>query len=168
MRVTSPPKEQHTADLPDPKLPDISLENRTESIVLADAEVLNKDYADALAFAEEPVTIMIEPPDQDNPPRVFDLWVQGRGAEVVDPLTGEWMTLGVLPIGVKVTTKRKYVEVLARSSVEVVRTQETNSRPAPGEDGWAIQRNRKRKAVFSVLDDTAKGREWLRQIVAER
>lgn len=191
-----PAKELHTADLPDPQLPEIDTATRGAPIKAIDkpfrAPTLNPDqagfkivgaatpelvqslaltpeYLSDLAFMEEPIQILIEPSDEENAPLVVDCWVNGKGAEVLDTLTGKFMEINCLPIGSPITTKRKYVEVLARSREERVSTQETNPRPGSGEDGWKLRRNMRRKAVFSVLSDpNPAGRAWLTRLMAER
>ena len=55
---------------------------------MADATTLEKDYADQLKMAEDPVTIIIHPSQEKNPPQVVDCWVNGRGAEVF--VNGKW------------------------------------------------------------------------------
>ena len=46
--------------------------------------------------------------------------VQGKGAEIFE--NGKWLEIGWLPIGREIITKRKYVEVLARSKSDAVKT----------------------------------------------
>lgn len=162
-------KETHSEEFKDPVLPDMDGSVRGEAIVLTEQQRLDKDYLAALAFAEEPVTIIIEAPDEENPPRVVDCWCNGKGAEVMDATTGKWAELGCLPIGGEIITKRKYVEILARSRAELIRTEEVDARPKPGEDGWKLRRSLRRKASFSVIaDPNPKGREWLHRLLSER
>lgn len=161
-------REVHTGDLAIAEAPDADINARSETIIPVD-KPLEADYAKDLAFMEEPIMIRIEPSDEENAPIVVDCWVNGKGAEVLDTLTGKFMEINCLPIGSPITTKRKYVEVLARSREERVSTQETNPRPGSGEDGWKLRRNMRRKAVFSVLSDpNPAGRAWLTRLMAER
>ena len=161
-------KEIYTGDLPMAEAPAATMEERAEVIIPVD-KPLDKGYASALAFMEEPITIRIEPSDEENAPIVVDCWVNGKGAEVMDTLSGKFMEINCLPIGQPIITKRKYVEVIARARSDRVVGKEENNRPEPGRDGWAIQRRAQRKNSFSVIHDpNPKGAEWLTRIYAER
>jgi hypothetical protein len=159
----------NTADLPLGQNPDIVMDDkweRGESIVAVDTPLVD-EYTQALAMAEEPVTIMIEPSQEENAPIVVDCWVNGKGAEVWDPLSNKWMELGCLPIGGAITTKRKYVEVLARAKIEGIRTAHDDMNVADPQN--RVVRNLSRKAVFSVIHDAnPKSREWLTRLIADR
>jgi len=100
-------------DLSDRK-PDIVIGER---ITMAN---INDDYADELAFNEEPVTIRIEPSSDKNAAAHVPLWINGRGGEVL--LQGQWVPCGYLPVNTVLTTKRKYVEVLMRAKIDTVNT----------------------------------------------
>lgn len=169
--VHAPAKEQLSADTPQTQPPDISLAfdkplQRGESIEAIDKPLQN-DYLQALQMAEEPITIMIEPSQEENAPIVIDCWVNGKGAEVLDPRTNRWLELNCLPIGGAVTTKRKYVEVLARAKIDGIRTKTGDMTQELPEN--KIVRNTSRKAVFSVLHDAnPRGREWLTRLLSER
>jgi hypothetical protein len=169
--VHAPAKELHSADIPQMQPPEISLAfnkplERGEAIELID-KPLESDYAQALLMAEEPITIQIEPGQEENAPTVVDCWVNGKGAEVLDPRTGKWLELNCLPIGGPITTKRKYVEVLARSKFDTIRTKTGDMTQDQPEN--RIVRNTGRKAVFSVLEDrNPKGRDWLIRLMSER
>lgn len=168
--VHAPARELHTADLRVTEAPPVDIEHRSEVILPADAKSLDKDYLDALNFMEDEMTIRIEPSDEENAPIVVDCWVNGKGAEVKDPRTGKWMELNCLPMGGVIITKRKYVEVLARSRSDRVVGKEESNRPEAGRDGWKIDRRTVRKTLFSVIHDPAggKGVEWLTRLHAER
>jgi hypothetical protein len=56
-----------------------------------------------------------------------DCWVNGKGAEVWDERTRKWMEFNFLPVGLPIITKRKYVEVLARSKSMKVNTPTTGT-----------------------------------------
>lgn len=168
--VKMPAPEVHTADLPigqppEIKMPEHGLPERGE-VILVD-KPLEREHADALAFAEEPITIRIEPSAEENAPLVVDCWVNGKGAEVF--VNGKWLEFNCLPVGMPVTTKRKYVEVLARSKVDRIRTIEENRQPGDNEDGFKMRRSSSSKSVFSVLNDkNPKGAEWLTRLMQER
>lgn len=136
-------------------------EDLADEIVTA-PEVLQADYTDALRFNEEPVTIRIERTGEKNPARVVDLWCNGKGAEAI--VNGRWVELGALPIGVPVTTKRKYVEILARSKVDAIETRVEN-RDSERPDNL-IDRSTSSRAPFSVIEDrNPKGAAWLTNLV---
>ena len=164
-------KALHSEDIPQQQPPEISLAfnkplERGESIEPID-KPLDDDYTVALLMAEDPITIQIEPGMEENAPRVVDCWVNGKGAEVLDPITNKWLEINCLPIGGPITTKRKYVEVLARSKLDNVQTKTGDMRQEHPEN--RIVRNTSRKAVFSVLHDpNPKGREWLIRLMSER
>jgi hypothetical protein len=169
--VSKPGKELLSADIPQTQPPDISLAfNKPiehETSIEAIDKPLESDYAQALLMAEDPITIQIEPGQDENAPRVVDCWVNGKGAEVLDPRTGKWMELNCLPIGGPITTKRKYVEVLARAKFDNIQTKTGDMTQELPEN--RIVRNTGRKAVFSVLEDrNPKGRDWLVRLMSER
>lgn len=119
-------------------------------------------YLDTLAFMEEPVTIRLEPSADKNAPKHIECWVNGVGAEVMKD--GKWVKLGFFPVGVVLTTKRKYIEVLARSKVEQFNT--------PDEDGVSnprnvLERQNYSRAPFTVIrDDNPKGIDWLTKLLS--
>lgn len=135
---------------------------RGETILPVDSPE-GMEYADSLAFMEEPVTIRIEPTADKNASKVIECWVNGVGAEVLDGQ--RWVRLGFLPVGVPVTTRRKYVEVLARAKTE---TFTNNVHEMPGQDPVnQIQRFNSSRAPFSVIHDAnPKGGEWLSKLLA--
>lgn len=160
-----------TADIPQMQPSDIVLPAsgaipRGEQIEVLD-KPLENDYAAALAFNEEPVTIMIEPGQEENAPRVIDVWVNGKGAEVLDPNTGRWNEINCLPVGGVITTRRKYVEVLARAKLDKVTTKHEGATVENPEN--RVVRTTSRRAVFQILQDpNPRGREWLTRLMTER
>lgn len=144
-------------------LPDEGPIDRTQVITSLE-DRLTDSYAEALKFAEEPVEILIYPSQQKNAPPVVDCWVNGKGAEVF--VGGRWHEFNCLPVNKAVVTKRKYVEVLARSKVDTINTDvedATVENPAN-----RINRVTSSSAVFTVIGDTnPKGREWLRNLMAQ-
>lgn len=119
------------------------------------------EYMKELAFMEEPVSILIQPHNQDNAPTTVQCWVNGKGAEHFR--NGKWMICGWLPIGVEVTTKRKYVEVIARSRRDHISTDTNNTEGMP--DGGRIRKRSTSEIVFSITHDAnPRGREWATKI----
>lgn len=144
---------------------DDRLENNDESqVVVASVSSLKKEHLADLAFMEEPVTISINKGTEKFPAKVVPCWVNGKGAEQLH--NGKWMVCGWLPVNTPVTTRRKYVEVLARSKVDSyeVKTVKHDDH----EDNIAIP-NASSRYPFSVLHDPAgaKGYEWLSRILRE-
>jgi hypothetical protein len=123
-------------------------------------ETLQKEYAEALAFADEPVEILIQPSSEKFGAKTVECWVNGKGIEVFDTRTGKWFPVGSVPRGVPVITKRKYVEVLLRSKTTDVRT---NVVEHPGEDpdNHMVRSSHSNYPVQIIRDDNKKfGREW--------
>lgn len=165
--VNQPVRELSTADMAVGQMPPIvfpehGLPDR-ERIVEPLDRMPADDYLSALKFAEEPITIRIERSSEKFAPHSVDCWVNGIGAEVL--MRGKWLQLGYLPVGHAVTTKRKYVEVLARSKTDTVQTEvkkfedgEENLNPI----------HTSQKTPFSVLrDENPRGGEWLTRLLAE-
>lgn len=169
--VRRPRREIHTADLPigQAEAIDMSAEGPIErgEIVTPIDGPLDMDQVEQLAFAEEAVTILINPSSEKNPARTVDCWVQGKGAEVLR--NGKWSEFGWLPVGIPVTTKRKYVEVLARAKLDNVTTDVGKANVDDPHN--LIVRNTYLRAQFSVIHDSNKrglGHEWLMRLMAER
>lgn len=167
--VNQPVRELHTGDMPVGQNPAIVLKDdepieREQTIQTLD-RLPADDYLAALKFGEEPVTIRIERSSEKFAPHSVDCWVNGVGAEVL--IRGKWLQLGYLPIGHMVTTKRKYVEILARSKTDSVRTEVRNEESESPDN--VIDRHTSQKTPFSVIrDENPKGAEWLTSLLAER
>lgn len=124
----------------------------------------NAGYLQELSFMEEPVTIRIEPPQEENAPLTVECWVNGRGAEILR--NGRWQEMGFLPVGVVITTKRKYLEVLARARTMKVNTPEHSVHDANPDNN--LRRRNVRLNSFSVITDAnPRGAAWLTQIFSE-
>lgn len=159
-------KEVHTGDLEVGQRTSVNLDlpRESESIIGID-ENLDQDDLAALAFMEEPITIVIQKSSEKFAPNVVDCWVNGRGAEIFDEGLGKWMVCGWLPVGKPVTTRRKYVEVLARAKPETI---ETEVRKYEDREDNIAHRNVSTKYPFSVLQDkNPKGYAWLTKVIGE-
>lgn len=163
-------KELHTDDMEIAQKPDIDLGFESQIIHGEELPTLDdmKSHAkqahlDALAFMEEPVTIRIEENSKsDFPETHVPVAVNGVEAEVFQ--NGRWVRIGWLPINVPLTTKRKYVEVLARSKPDNVRTQHddaTVERPR----NTVTRRTSSAYPLSIIKDDNPKGHEWLSRIM---
>ena len=159
--VRRPGRELHTGDMAIAQKDVVESREDLDSEIVVAPEQLHKEYVEALAFAEEPVTIRIERGSEKFAPPMVDLWVQGRGAEVL--INGRWVVLGYLPVGFPITTKRKYVEVLAASKHDAIQTKVLKEEHS---ERNLIERFTSAKAPFSVLEDkNPKGAEWLTNLV---
>lgn len=151
---------------PDPiSMPGIDQDfDHPSEVVPATAEELQRDYADKLSFNEEPVTIIVHGSNEKNAQIVHDVWVNGKGAEVF--VGGRWVEFHCIPVGIEVTTKRKYVEVLARKKTMSVRTEVIKHQDS--EENKVLREN-VHGCPFSVVEDrNPRGRQWLQDIMRER
>lgn len=141
-------------------------ERPAADVVIA-PEVLLKEYADALAFAEEPVEIMVQPSTEKFGARFVECWVNGKGIEMYDKRTGQWYPNGSIPRGEPVITKRKYVEILLRSKTTDIRT---NVIEHPGEDPTnnMLRTTHANYPIQIIRDDNPKGREWFYRMAGLR
>lgn len=155
-------KELHSDSVTIEQKPSIPDHTQYEGdIVLVDKPV-NKDWTDALAFNEEPVTIRIEPSAEKHAASAHPVWVNGKGAEVFQ--NGRWDEIGYLPVGLVLITKRKYVAVLASAKFDNISTEvveQVNENP-----NNTIKRLTSRTVSFSVLEDkNPKGAAWLTEMI---
>lgn len=160
-------KEIHTGDLKVGQQPKIILDDNPidhEQIIVPVDGPMGMNQVEMLAFAEEPITIRITPSNEKNAPVVVDCWVNGKGAEVF--VNGKWFEFGCIPVARAVITKRKYVEVLARSKVDNVSTRTGSTNDEKPEN--SIDRSTSSKTTFSVLHDkNPAGAEWLTRLLME-
>jgi hypothetical protein len=135
----------------DQKDPIVSEEERDPEIVKAElAEIGKKEYLERLAMAEEPVTIIIEPSTEENAPHSYYCAVNGKGAECLGP-DGKWRPIDWVPVGVQLTMKRKYVEILVRAKKDKVTTvHEGTNVEFPRNE---IQRRTSAVANVQILED---------------
>lgn len=159
--VRRPARELHTADIGHERKPSIeTFEDLINEVIVAPI-MPERDYATALQFNEDPVTIRIERGSEKFAPPVIDCWVNGKGAEVL--INGRWRELRFLPVGIVVTTKRKYVEVLAASKIDSIQTNVIRENDS---ERNLVERFPSSRAPFSVLEDkNPKGVEWLTNLV---
>ena len=136
-----------------------------ESVIVPAEDALLSDSLERLAFAEEPVTILIHRSGEKFAPRSTDfIGINGKGAEML--FKNGWVPIGYLPRGQSVTTKRKYVEVLARAKQDHVTTQVIER---DNEDPQNfIERSTTSLASFYMIEDkNPKGVEWLSQLLRQ-
>jgi hypothetical protein len=135
---------------------------RTSTIVHPETPLVKKDF-EKLAFAEEPVTILIHRSGEKFSPNCTDLIsVNGRHAEVL--FSNGWVPVGYLPRGKSITVKRKVVEVLARSKQDHVKTvviERDNEDPRN-----YVERATINTMPFQMIEDkNPLGVEWLSQLL---
>lgn len=138
---------------------------REPSIVQPEVPLLKTDM-DKLAFAEEPVTILIHRSGEKFAPRSTDyIAVNGKAAEML--FKNGWVAIGYLPRGQSVTTKRKYVEVLARAKQDFVTTTVIE---LPQQDPQNVTEfSTVSTCAFSMLHDANPlGAEWLTQLLRQQ
>lgn len=166
--VNTRKREIHTSDMPMAQKDDLDI-SLGQQIVHGEGlpNVSGDNDAKLMAdlnFMEEPVTILInENSGSDFPETHVPVQVNGRGAEVW--MNGGWVAIGWMPIGVEVTTKRKYVEVLARSKSDSIQTKHedaTVERP----QNKVVRRPRQNYPMSIIEDNNPRGREWMTRIMA--
>lgn len=158
-------REFHTSDVPVPQRKSVEEGERgADSLVDIAGDLTHEaSYMEALAFNEEPVTVQIHTVTGGSkyPETHVPVQVNGRGAEVL--YEGKWLAMGWLPIGIELTIKRKYVEVLARSRPEDIETKHDESnveKPRNWQD-----RKQTQKYPMTIIKDTQKGHEWLSRLL---
>lgn len=151
-------REISTADMEVGQKPNIVLPNEgpivrePESIIAAEGPVVD-DYADELAFMEQPVTIRLHRSSEKFAPTLIDFYVNGQC---------EW-----IPVEVNYKTKRKFVEVIARCKPDDVSTVTGSlDEESPRNE---IQRYTRAKYPFTVIEDPSgsRGFDWLAKIMRE-
>lgn len=159
--------ETHTSDYKLEQRPDILLpeSGAIDRVDVISAEATDREQLANLAFAEEPVEIMIDPPNEQFQPVAVDCWVNGRTPEVL--VNGKWYSKPALPIGVPVTTKRKYVEVLIRARPDNVRTLHESTDVERPEN--RVSRTTRSSYALSILrDDSPRSAAWRQSLFAHQ
>lgn len=122
----------------------------------------SKQYLDQLKFMEEPVTIRLEPSTDKNAATMHPVWNNGKGAEIL--IDGVWREVTYLPVATELTTKRKYVAILAGSKIDTVDTvieDRDSDRPRN-----ITRRVTTALVTFSIIEDrNPLGRAWLTELV---
>lgn len=146
-------QEVNNTELPKRTLDPVADLDDREDILIADASSLASDYAAALAFNEEPVTILLHRGREKNAPTHEHVSVNGQTI---------W-----IPVDQPTRIARKFVEVLARAQPMNV---STDSGEAAGDQITFNNVNRSLSSLcsFSVLEDkNPRGREWLTRVMRE-
>lgn len=167
--VNKPATEVSTADMEVGQRPPVDLTKPRSSESIAPLELdavtgdLDHQRLEALAFMEEPMTIVLQKGAEKFAPNMVDCWVDGRGVEQF--INGKWVSLGWLPVNVPVTTRRKYVEVLARAKQDAVKTEVVKHKEE--EDNLAHRFTSGKYPLSVVRDDNPRGYAWLTRVLME-
>jgi hypothetical protein len=147
-------------DQPSPLAGD--LDEREPEIVLVDRDLLDKEYADELAFMAEWVTIRLEPSGQENAPDTFPVSTNGKGAEIL--INGRPVIWTWLPVGEEVTVRRHTVEIIARSKTMRVQTEHMGE--LVQQRANKLDRRVSQTQPFSIIHDPSpRGRAWLAEMI---
>lgn len=156
-----PRQELHSDTMPVEQMPPIADTSAYDGDIILTEDVLKKEYADELAFNEEPVVIRIEPSSEKNAAGAFPVWVNGQPAQVFQQ--GQWREIGWLPVGQVLTVKRKVLEVIIRAKIDTIQTKildEDGERP-----NNVIQRFTSPVHSFSILEDrNPRGPAWVQEL----
>jgi hypothetical protein len=142
--------------------PIADLADRGGDVIEVDQSVASADYMAELAFMDEPVTIRLQPSSDPNAIARFVVWVNGKGAEILQ--NGRWNEIAWLPVGEVIIIKRKYLEVIARTKIDTVRTPSMEALT----DHPDNRPTRFTSAVhsFTVIEDKSKrGAAWLTELL---
>jgi len=158
-------REINTADLKtEQKAPIIldthDVKGRSGDIIIAD-KPLDKDYAEALAFMEEPVTVLIQPSAEKNAPTMYPIWANGKGVEI--HLDNRWHEVTYLKVGVQYVIKRKYLEVMLRAKQDFV----THDAPEATEnpENRVSRRTSSLANITIIADANPKGPAWVTELL---
>lgn len=135
-----------------------------ESDVVVAEKVVDAAWADEMLFNDEPVTIRLEPSTEKNAAKVFPVWVNGKGAEILS--NGKWFEVGYLPVGQQITIKRKCLAVIAMAKIDTISTDKTEPEDVrPDRPNNVIGRITSAVHSFSVIEDrNPLGAAWLTEI----
>src|SRR5947209_8044408 len=158
-----------TDQKPVSKLPSLNTPYVPENEVVIHEGPLTQDYAEALAFAEEPLKVLIHQSadvEKAGANCTDYVAVNGVPAEILFTKNG-WVPVGYLPKGISFITKRKYVERMALAKQDNIRT---NVIERDNEDPQNfLERITTSVLSFSVLEDqNPKGQEWLTALIRQR
>lgn len=145
-----------------------ALENPSEDIVIVE-KLPSTEYAEELKFAEEPVTCILNASSDVKAPKYVYCCIEGVGAEVWDEKSKRWLRFKYVPVNRRLTIKRKYLEVLARSRVDSYSTREVSPTPLANHDGYALEGTTVQASPFIVTHDPSgeRGHQWLQRVLSE-
>lgn len=144
-------------DLRDRVPPPVDLTHGASGRVVDEIELvdrpLNMEYADALKFNEDILTVRIEQSQDDEIPVAYY------------PFSVNGKTIGLVP-GKETKVARKYVEVVLRASQFRVHTH--SPRPGDRDERNLVFRHPTKRFMISIIHDPdPRGREWAQRIGLE-
>ena len=152
------------AQKPTIKMPEIHEPLERDPEIIIHEGDLDMDYADTLAFFEEPLKILIHKSSDGLATKTTDL-VANNGVPAEMLFQKGWVPVGYLPRGISIIVKRKTVAQLATAKLETVKTsvvERQNDNP----DNY-IERTVTHPLAFSILEDrNQRGSEWITKILS--
>ena len=147
---------------------DESLGSVAEGIVIVE-KMPDVEYAELLKFAEDQVTAIINQSTDPKAAKYVYCAIGGKGAEVWDEKSKRWLEFKYVPVNRRLTMKRKYLEVLARSRVDNFSTREVTTSPLANHDGYELEATTVQSSPFTVIHDPAgeRGHQWLSRVMSE-
>lgn len=150
-------REMTPDDMPHREIPAVDLTDgiasRGDETILQVDRPMSMDYAKALKFGEDELTIRVEQnPMDEKPVLYYPFWVNGR-------------VEGVMPGQIQ-KVKRKFVEVMLRSNQYRVQTESFN--PGDPNERNLAHRVPMRRFMLSIIHDPdPRGPEWAQRCVME-
>lgn len=160
--------ELNSGDFKVPQLAVPTVETVREPIVQA-TEMPKDEYLDELKFNEDAVTMSVTPSSDKNAAKQIYCAVNGKGAEVWDERSKRWLEFKYVPVGRRLTVKRKYIEVLARSRADTFTTREVSPTPLANQDGFQLEASTFPTAPITIINDPAgeRGHQWFSNVMAQ-
>ncbi len=122
-----------------------------------------RKYLESLSFYEDLVTIIIQGDSSNVGGRNCTDYVACSGVPAKMLVNGRWITEPFLPKQREITLRRKYVEVLLRSKVDIIKTKTWET--TDGHSMNEIDRNTVNTCNVSLVEDKSPyGREWFRRM----
>lgn len=115
------------------------------------APVRDEKWLAEMAFMNEMVTVRIHPSNDKNANPLPDVYVNGRVQRFVR--------------GAEQQVRRCYVEVLARSKQTTF--DNVKVKDPEGEDKYVYPSHTAEIFPFTVINDSAKGEQWLKKVLAQ-
>lgn len=111
-----------------------------------------REWYEEMAFMNEPVTVMVHDSTDELANPFPEVWVNGRVQRFVR--------------GEEQIVRRCFVERLARA--KVTKLQNVKAKNVDGEDTYHYPTRTGLAYPFAVINDTAKGKAWLKKVLAEQ
>ena len=129
---------------------------------------LDKNLIRDLAVNEEVLDIIIQVVPRHGEkftPPFTECWCNGKGIEV--EVGGKWTSTGWVINNKPIRTKRKYVEILLRSKMDVVNTRHDDT-TAKNPQNFVDITAGATKTISILRDPNPAGADWLTKILYER